>query len=412
VKYAPEDPIKTGQQQAPAKIQSKSKIQSITMFLKTLLSPQNREVVLSIIAYSFCSGTLVLINKLILHQLPYPSLVICFQIVAALVFIYTAQYLHMIQVDALEWKFVKPYLYYIIGFCLGVFCNMKSLSVANVETVIVFRALVPCIVAFCDALFLGREYPGLQSWLALSLIVLGAYGYASHDEKFQSQGVLTAYFWPCCYCLTISFEMIYGKSILKSVDLKTQSGPVLYTNLLSLAPMLLFASMNHEYEKFAQNHLYLGGGGADEQQQQQPITLLAVFLLLLGSIAGTGIGYSSWWCRGKVSATSFSLIGVINKCLTIMLNLVVWDQHANSAGIANLFICLVGGALYRQAPMRSSSDKMNKATTVANQADDVWKADMDDPMTTDGGDDEVEILLIGSSTDIEEKSFQERKRRE
>lgn len=358
-----------------------------------IMNPQQREVVASIVAYSFCSGTLVLINKLILHNLPYPSLVICFQIVAALMFIYGAKYAGWIKVDALEWKFVKPYLYYIIGFALGVFCNMKSLSVSNVETVIVFRALVPCIVAFCDALFLGREYPCMQSCFALFLIVLGAYGYASFDEQFQTQGI-TAYFWPACYCLTISFEMIYGKSILKSVDLKTQSGPVLYTNLLGLAPMLMFAAMNQEYQKFAQNHLI---APSDDQHTRQPITLLAMFLLILGSIAGTGIGYSSWWCRGKVSATSFSLIGVINKCLTIMLNLLVWDQHAAPAGIANLFLCLIGGALYRQAPMRS--ERRDKKQSVANQADDVWKVEMDP-------DDEVEISLIGISTttsDMDEK---------
>jgi drug/metabolite transporter (DMT)-like permease len=367
-----------------------------------MMTPHNREVIASIIAYSFCSGTLVLINKLILHNLPYPSLVICFQIVAALIFIYTAKYLGWIKVDALEWKYVKPYLYYIIGFALGVFCNMKSLSVSNVETVIVFRALVPCIVAFCDALFLGREYPSLQSWFALFLIVLGAYGYASFDERFQSQGIWAAYFWPLCYCLTISFEMIYGKSILKSVDLKTQSGPVLYTNILGLAPMLMFAAMNHEYQKFAQNHLWSISSDDGEQQQRQPITLLAMFLLILGSMAGTGIGYSSWWCRGKVSATSFSLIGVINKCLTIMLNLVVWDQHAAPAGIANLFLCLIGGALYRQSPMRN--ERRDKKQTVANQADDVWKADMDDNSDAAGDHDhEMEILLTPSSADMEEK---------
>ena len=57
-------------------------------------------------------------------------------------------------------------------------------------------------------------------------------------------------------------------------------------------------------------------------------------------------------CRGKVSATSFTIIGVMNKCLTILLNLVVWDQHAPSGGIVSLILCLIGGALYRQAPMR------------------------------------------------------------
>ena len=143
------------------------------------LSP-NMEVALSVVAYSFCSGTLVLLNKLILHRLPYPSLVITFQLCAALVFIFSAKYAGILQVDPLKWEYVVPYLYYIVAFAMGVYCNMRSLSVSNVETVIVFRALSPCLVAMLDAMFLGREYPSRRSWAGIGLIVAGAYGYASY----------------------------------------------------------------------------------------------------------------------------------------------------------------------------------------------------------------------------------------
>lgn len=170
------------------------------------LSPQT-EVTLAVVAYSVCSGTLVLLNKLILHRLPYPSLVITFQLVAALGFIVTAKRFGTIDVDDLQWEYVKPYLYYIVAFAMGVYCNMRSLSVSNVETVIVFRALSPCLVALLDAVFLGREYPSRRSWTGIGLIVLGAYGYASYDQEFQNQG-LRAYFWPFCYMCIISFEMV------------------------------------------------------------------------------------------------------------------------------------------------------------------------------------------------------------
>lgn len=160
------------------------------------LSPQ-MEVIVSVIAYSLCSGSLVLLNKLILHRLPYPSLVITFQLCAALAFILSAKHSGCLQVDPLKWEYVVPYLYYIVAFAMGVYCNMRSLSVSNVETVIVFRALSPCVVAMLDAAFLGREYPSKRSWTGIGLIVMGAYGYASFDEEFQTQG-MSAYFWPLC----------------------------------------------------------------------------------------------------------------------------------------------------------------------------------------------------------------------
>jgi drug/metabolite transporter (DMT)-like permease len=170
---------------------------------------QNTEIILAIIAYSFCSGTLVLLNKLTLHHIPYPSLVVSFQLIATLIFIYTCKVTNRLKVDEIQWKYVKTYLYYTVAFSLGVFCNMKSLSISNVETVIVFRAISPCFVAILDVLFLGREYPSMKSWMALATIVAGAFGYACHDTKFQTQG-LRAYIWPFLYLNIISFEMVRG----------------------------------------------------------------------------------------------------------------------------------------------------------------------------------------------------------
>jgi GDP-mannose transporter len=138
------------------------------------------------------------------------------------------------------------------------------------------------------------------------MIILGAYGYARSDEQFQTQG-MSAYFWPTCYLFIISFEMAYGKIIIGSVDLKTKSGPVLYTNLLGFPPMMIFAKMGGEFERFWFDMW------AREDARFPPGSIA---LLLLGCVVGTGIGYSSWWCRDKVSATSFTLIGVMNKCLT------------------------------------------------------------------------------------------------
>jgi hypothetical protein len=74
------------------------------------------EVVASVIAYSLCSGTLVLLNKLTLHHLPYPSLVVCVQLLFTLVFIGAAKVSGLLQVDPLRMKFVIPYLFYIVLF--------------------------------------------------------------------------------------------------------------------------------------------------------------------------------------------------------------------------------------------------------------------------------------------------------
>ena len=126
--------------------------------------------------------------------------------------------------------------------------------------------------------------------------------------------------------------------------------------------MLLFAYLGDEPAKFQ----------TDRMDGNKPISTAAILFLLLGCVSGIGIGYSSWWCRDQVSATSFTLIGVMNKCLTVLLNLLIWDQHAPPGGIVSLVLCLVGGAIYRQAPLRSEASTAGKV--VAEAADDVWES--------------------------------------
>jgi GDP-mannose transporter len=336
---------------------------------KAAANSNSSEVVLSIVLYSLCSGTLVLLNKLILHHLPYPSLVICFQLAAAIVTIYGLSSIRLIEVDPIRWRNVVPYLHYIVAFSLGVYCNMKSLERSNVETVIVFRALSPCIVAFLDVAFLGREYPSRRSWAGLLVLVLGAGGYARSDSTVRSRGMAAAYGWPLAYLCAISFEMAYGKSLLRSVDLKTLSGPVLYTNLLGLVPMMVLAAAGNEYELFRRD------------RSERPVSGAAALFLVLGCIVGTCIGYSSWWCRDKVSATSFTLIGVVNKILTILLNLCIWDKHASPLGIASLLVCLAGGSTYQQAPMRNRGNSLN----ASHDVEGVW----DEPDDLEGDDAET-----------------------
>lgn len=341
------------------------------------MNPQ-LEVILSVLAYSLCSGTLVLLNKLTLHYLPFPSLVVCIQLVATLTFIYGAKLSGILAVDPIRWKFVVPYLYYIVLFSMGVYCNMKSLTLSNVETVIVFRALSPCVVAFLDAFFLGREMPSLRSWTAMGTIVLGAYAYASFDVQFKTQG-WHAYAWPFVYLLIISLEMTYGKKITQSVEMKTLGGPVLYTNLLGLPPMFAFAMMGSEVQKF---DVY--------RTEHESIPAPALIFLALGCVAGTAIGYSSWWCRHKISATSFTLVGVINKCLTILLNTVMWDKHAPPGGIIALLVCLAGGTFYQQSPMRKNPASVAGKDTETGADVELAK--------------EVEPLVDGSQSDSQKQS--------
>jgi len=246
------------------------------------------------------------------------------------------------------------------------------LNSANVETVIVFRALSPICVSILDFLFLGRAFPSKRSMTALSLISLGAMGYAASDESFNTMG-LAAYFWPIFYLIVITFEMVYGKKIVKDIKFATMSGPVQYTNLLGWVPMLAFAQFGGEFDRLGEMMNFYGVNSFGGLLMQLPP--MSIALLIFGCITGTAIGYTGWWCRDKVSATSYTLIGVLNKCATVLVNLMIWDQHASPVGIASLFVCLVGGTFYQQAPYR----KCDGDHTMKAQASKDLEASDDKP---------------------------------
>ena len=229
---------------------------------------------------------------------------------------------------------------------------------------IVFRALAPLLVSVLDAVFLGREWPSARVWGSLGLIALGACGYALTDERFATQGSC-AYAWPTLFLLTVSFEMAYGKSIISGVDLRTQSGPVVYTNISAgLRCSRSVRAGGGDYGRLLRNlEERTNGDGDDDGPILPPV---GIVMLALGCVVGTGIGYTVWWCRSKVSAASYTLIGVMNKCLTVLVNLLIWDQHVPPAGIVCLSLYLFGGMLYNQLPCvrRSRTTKAATATST------------------------------------------------
>jgi GDP-mannose transporter len=203
-----------------------------------------------------------------------------------------------------------------------------------VDTVIVFRACVPLLVSAADYLWLGRELPSCRSFGAMLIVGLGAIGYVLIDSAFALSGV-AAYGWVSLYFVAIAAEMVLGKMITSSVQVQL-GVQVFLTNAMSLPLMLIIGTTTGELGKF--NFDVLNASNLP--------------LLTVSCIVGAGIGFSGWWCRSLVSATSFTVIGILNKLLTVFLNILVWDNHSSTIGTLCLLGCLVGGSLYKQAPMR------------------------------------------------------------
>merc|ERR1719189_3122773 len=81
-------------------------------------------------------------------------------------------------------------------------------------------------------------------------------------------------------------------------------------------------------------------------------TQFGIAILLVSCLLGIAMSYFAYLARSSVSATYFTIIGNVCKILTVIMNQLIWELHANFVGVCSLLFCLACAYLYRQAPMR------------------------------------------------------------
>ncbi|KAJ4824625.1 GDP-fucose transporter 1, partial [Turnera subulata] len=88
----------------------------------------------------------------------------------------------------------------------------------------------------------------------------------------------------------------------------------------------------------------------------------AFFAVALSCVFGLAISFFGFAARKAISATAFTVTGVVNKFLTVMINVMIWDRHASPFGLLCLLFTLSGGVLYQQSVTGGSSPPVQSIT--------------------------------------------------
>ncbi|CAN1313402.1 GDP-mannose transporter GONST3 [Linum perenne] len=251
------------------------------------------------------------------------------------------------------WRFLPA----AIMFYLSLFTNSELLLHANVDTFIVFRSVVPIFVAVGETLFLHQPWPALKTWLSLGTIFGGSVLYVLTDYQFT----LTAYSWALAYLISMTIDFVYIKHVVMTIGLNTW-GLVLYNNLEALLLFPLELLIMGELKKIKHEI-------SEETDWYSFDVVLPVGLSCLFGLAISFFGFS---CRRAISATGYTVLGVVNKLLTVIINLVIWDKHATFIGTVGLLICMTGGILYQQ----STSNKPKAAPAVVPEEEEIKLLEM------------------------------------
>jgi len=251
----------------------------------------------------------------------------------------------------------QPFALYTTAFGFGIYASIKvrvrprpvarrvsrparaqSLELTSVGVVIAARACLPLLVVLLEWLFMGRQLPNARSRLALLGVLACALVYVVEDSRLAVR-TASGWAWLFVWWSLLAFQMTYGKHIAVALEMG-QHERVLLTNALSLPPTLL---------------LCLATGEARELRNAQ-VTEQGLGWLVLSWAIGLGISYSGWWLKELATATTFTLVGVLNKVATLGLSALAFPGSTTFRGFFSLLACIVCGLLYRDAPLKVSAD--------------------------------------------------------
>lgn len=287
-----------------------------------------------VLGYALCSSLLAVINKFAITRFPFPALLTAMQYLTSAAGVILAGKLNLITHDRWTWSTARKFFPAALVFYLAIFFNTNLLKHANVDTFIVFRSATPLLVAIADTVFRKQPLPSTWTFGALIVILGGAVGYVATDSQFS----VTAYSWAVAYLAVICTEMVYVKQMVTDLDLNTW-GYVLYNNVISLLLSPFFWLLMGEYKMIM----------TTSAPQASENTFVSVTAVALSCVFGMAISFFGFAARKAISATAFTVTGVVNKLLTVVINVLIWDKHASSLGLLCLLVTIAGGIMYQQA---------------------------------------------------------------
>ncbi|KAL1330913.1 hypothetical protein HN51_048156 [Arachis hypogaea] len=322
--------------------------------------------------YCLSASLLSIINKWAVMKFPYPGALTALQYFTSAAGVFIVGRLKLVEHDPLDLLTMWRFLPAAIIFYLSLFTNSELLLHANVDTFIVFRSVVPIFVAVGETLFLHQPWPTLKTWASLATIFAGSVLYVATDYQFT----FMAYSWALAYLISMTIDFVYIKHVVMTIGLNTW-GLVLYNNLEALLLFPLELMIMGELKKIKHEI-------SDESDWYSFEVVLPVGLSCLFGLSISFFGFS---CRRAISATGFTVLGIVNKLLTVVINLVVWDKHSTWVGTVGLLICMLGGIMYQQSTSKPKAAK--EATAQEGEEEEQKLLELQDNSVTDNNDNEV-----------------------
>jgi GDP-mannose transporter len=187
--------------------------------------------------------------------------------------------------------------------------------------------------------------------MALGAILAGA-----NDLQYSTIG----YFWMMVNCLCTSsytlcmryvgsniqlprygfIDVIACPSTISLFRLFCRFGMVFYNNLLSIMFLFPCCILKGEYTMWF---------------NQEMLSVKFILLNILAGLFGCGLNFASLWCVTATSATTYAIIGSVNKVPITMLGFIFYRVRLTNEGIIFVVMATLGGFIYAYSKLPGRS---------------------------------------------------------
>ncbi|OEL15636.1 GDP-mannose transporter GONST1, partial [Dichanthelium oligosanthes] len=287
-----------------------SKERDSSLQLLKLPKIQN-QALLSGLAYCISSVSMILINKFILSGYGFnaPIFLMLYQNIVSVTIVSTLSLSGVVPTEPLTWNLIKVWLPVNIIFVGILIISMFSLKYINVAMLTILKNVANVLTASGETYFFKKQH-GLQVWFALMLM------------------------------LTLRHVMDSAKQATKSGNLNELS-MVLLNNILSLPLGIILVLGFNEVQYLLETDL---------------LRMPEFWLVITGSgVLGLGISFTSMWFLHQTSATTYSLVGSLNKIPLSVAGIVLFNVRTSMQNSLSILFGLLAGVFFARAKLRDNS---------------------------------------------------------
>ena len=290
--------------------------------------------------YFVSSSSLLVLNKVAIKAIPNASLLLFIQLGSTVVIVAAPALVGKARVNFKPDRKVTRAYSTVAAVLATIYSNFQVVHSIGVNPFIVLRCSTPLMVSILDWAFLGRALPGRKSALALCGILSSGSVYAWLKVADTGFGVdehtASGLLWSVIWLLSFLLDMVYIKYVVEAYPCSGLER-TLYQNVLALP--ILVVLLNVGAEKYSVFEATKAPHGA-------------YMAVILTCFAGAALSFTGMSLRTELSATLFTVLGIVCKMGSMLLNEIFVESERDLTRLLCIIAVIVSSSFYKQAPIK------------------------------------------------------------